>query len=320
MKRLLTGLLSLVLLGQLTACGSSAEKTEDSGKLQIVATVFPAYDWACETVKNTDSAEVTLLTDKGVDLHSYQPSVQDIQKIASCDLLIYIGGPSDEWVDDVLAQATNPDMETICLLDVLGERVKEEETVEGMQEEEEEEEEGEADEHVWLSLRNAKILAGEITEALVRLDGSHSREYEANAAEYTAKLEELDKAYEQAVNSSERNTLLFADRFPFRYMTDDYGLQYYAAFPGCSAETGASFETVTFLADKTDELSLKVILTIEGSAAKIAETIRDTTKTKDQMILTMDSMQSVTAKDIAGGKSYLSVMEENLEVLKEALQ
>ena len=320
MKRFLRGLLSVFLLVQLTACGNRAEKTESSGKLQIVATVFPSYDWVCELIKNTDSAEVTFLTDNGVDLHSYQPSVQDVQKIASCDLLIYIGGPSDEWVGDVLKQTSNPDMETICLLDVLGERVKEEETVEGMQEEEAEEEAGEADEHVWLSLRNAELLTGEITEALIRLDGSYRQEYEANAAEYTEKLKALDKTYEQTVKDSKRNILLFADRFPFRYLTEDYGLQYYAAFAGCSAETGASFETIKFLADKTDELSLPVILTIEGSAARIAETVRDTTKTKDQTILTMDSMQSVTAKDIAGGKSYLSVMENNLAVLKEALK
>ena len=319
MKRLLTFLLALTVSLTMTACsGKTAEKEED-GRLQIIATVFPAYDWVREVVKDTDSAEVTLLTDKGVDLHSYQPSVQDIQKIGSCDLLIYIGGPSDEWVSDVIAQASNPDMETICLLDVLGERVKEEEAVEGMQEEEEEEE-SEADEHVWLSLRNAEILTGEIADAMKKLDASNTRKYEDNAAGYLAKLQELDKTYEQAVKDASQKTLLFADRFPFRYLTEDYGLQYYAAFAGCSAETGASFETIRFLAEKADELSLGVILTIEGSAAKIAETVRDTTKTKNQTILAMDSMQSVTAQDIADGKSYLSVMEKNLEVLREALR
>ena len=177
----------------------------------------------------------------------------------------------------------------------------------------------EKDEHVWLSLKNAKTLVGAIADALQELDPDNKDTYAANASAYIEKLSALDGAYQSAVDGAARKTVLFGDRFPFRYLVDDYGLHYYAAFAGCSAESEASFETVSFLAKKVDELGLPCVLTIEGAQHRIAETIVQNTAGKNQKVLTMDSMQSTTSKDVANGATYLSVMEKNLSVLKEAL-
>ena len=267
------------------------------------------------------NADVTLLLDNGVDLHSYQPTAEDILKISECDLFIYVGGESDEWVEDVLDQAKNKDMAVINLLESLGDTVKEEEVVEGMQHEHEhDEEEVEYDEHVWLSLKNASSLVGTISEKLSQIDKDYADTYKKNAESYRQKLSELDAKYQAAVDGASVKTLLFGDRFPFRYLVDDYGLSYYAAFAGCSAESEASFETIVFLSQKVDELNLKAVMTIEGPNHKIAETIKENTGSKDQVILSMDSMQSVTSKDVKDGASYLSIMEKNLDVLKEALK
>ena len=183
-----------------------------------------------------------------------------------------------------------------------------------------EEEEVEYDEHVWLSLRNAELECQEIEKQLSALDPENQQIYEENLNSYLAKLQELDGKYQDVVNNSTMHTLLFADRFPFRYMVDDYGLDYYAAFVGCSAETEASFETITFLAGKIDELGLHTVLTIEKSDQKIARTVIENTKNKDQQILALDSMQSTTSEDVKNGTTYLSTMDSNLEILKQALK
>lgn len=307
----------------LSACGSQVQgSSADSGKLRIVTTIFPEYDWVMNVLgDNPADAEVTLLLDNGVDLHSFQPSADDILTISTCDLFVYVGGESDAWVDDALKEALNKDMVVINLMDVLGDSVKEEEVVEGMQEEEEEEEEGETeyDEHVWLSLRNTSLFTEKISDALETVDPEHADIYQTNTDAYCEKLDMLDKGYQDAVAEAEINTLLFGDRFPFRYLVDDYGLDYYAAFVGCSAETEASFDTVIFLAQKVDELQLPAVMTIEGGDKRIAETIVENTKEKNQKILTMDSMQSTTAEDMRNGINYLSVMESNLAVMREAL-
>ena len=260
-----------------------------------------------------------MLLDNGVDLHSYQPTADDIIKLSDCDLFVYVGGESDGWVEDALKSAANKDRKVINLLEILGDSVKEEETVEGMQEEEEDHEEKEYDEHVWLSLKNAKTLVGAISAALQEIDPDNKDTYAANADAYGQKLSALDAEYQKAVSAGTYKTLLFGDRFPFRYLVDDYGLSYYAAFAGCSAESEASFETVSFLARKVDEGKLPCVLTIEGAQHKIAETVVQNTAGKNQKILTMDSMQSTTSQDVAGGTTYLSLMEKNLDVLKEAL-
>ena len=334
MKKVISPLLAvLMLVGMLTGCtnqaemptvtatpaGPQAESAADE-KIRIVTTIFPEYDWVREILGDKgDSAEITMLLDNGVDLHSYQPTADDIIKISDCDLFVYVGGESDGWVEGALKSAANRDRKVINLLDVLGDSVKEEETVEGMQEEEEDQEEKEYDEHVWLSLKNAKTLVGAISAALQELDPDNKDTYAANAGAYGQKLSALDAEYQKAVSAGTYRTLLFGDRFPFRYLVDDYGLSYYAAFAGCSAESEASFETVSFLARKVEELKLPCVLTIEGKNHKIAETVVQNTAGKNQKILTMDSMQSTTSQDVAGGTTYLSLMEKNLDVLKEAL-
>ena len=342
MKRIAAILFAAVLAcSGLMACSgtdsASLDKASAADKKQVVATIFPAYDWAREVIGDkADDVELTLLLDNGVDLHSYQPTAQDIAKISTCDLFIYVGGESDEWVEDVLAQAVNKDMKVINMLEVLGDAVKDEEVVEGMEAEHEHEhehedgededhdhdheEEEEKDEHVWLSLRNAKALCAEISLALTDIDPANTDAYLANLNAYEEKLDALDEKYMEATKDPKTKTILFGDRFPFRYLVDDYNLDYYAAFVGCSAETEASFETVIFLAEKVDELSLPAILTIEGDNKKLAETIRDNTSNKDLPILELDSLQSASTADSAKGVSYLSVMEKNLETLKEAIK
>ena len=321
MKKFTALLLTFVLF--LSLCPVSG-LAEEAGKIRVVTTIFPIYDWVREVAGDSENAEITLLLDSGVDLHSFQPTAQDIMKVATCDLFIYVGGESDEWAEDALAEAVNPDMVVISLVEALGENAKAEEIVEGMQAEKEEEEgeegeEEEIDEHVWLSLRNAQVFTSAIADALAQKDPANADSYRANAEAYGAKLAALDAAYAGAVDSAAHKTLLFGDRFPFRYLTDDYGLTYYAAFAGCSAETEASFETVIFLAKKTDELQLPAVLTIEGKDHRIAETIIGSTADKNRKLLTLNSMQGTTANDIEQGATYLKIMEDNLAVLKEAL-
>ena len=334
MKNVFSALLAaLMLVGILTGCTNQAEmptvtatpagsqaQSAAEEKIRIVTTIFPEYDWVREILGDkADSAEITMLLDNGVDLHSYQPTADDLIMLSDCDLFVYVGGESDEWVEDALKSAASKDRKVIHLLDALGDSVKEEETVEGMQEEEEDHEEKEYDEHVWLSLKNAKTLVGAISAALQEIDPDNKDTYAANADAYGQKLSALDAEYQKAVSAGTYKTLLFGDRFPFRYLVDDYGLSYYAAFAGCSAESEASFETVSFLARKVEELKLPCVLTIEGKNHKIAETIVQNTAGKNQKILTMDSMQSTTSQDVARGTTYLSLMAKNLDVLKEAL-
>ena len=355
LKKAAAGVLAALLAGMLCACGSgsagqtaaegTAETTKTAkteaqtsqaetaagassgGALKIVAGMFPEYDWVREILgDNPGGVELTLLMDSGADLHSYQPTAEDMMRISSCDVFIYTGGVSSQWARDALKGAVNPDMIVIDLLDTLGEQAKEEVHVEGMQDAHEHDHEGagheeeeELDEHVWLSLRNASFLCGEIGAALEKADPSNKDVYASNTAAYQAKLGELDRQYQDVTDRAKVRTLLFGDRFPFLYLAEDYGLSYYAAFSGCSAETEASFETVAFLAAKADEIPVSCVLTIDGSDKRIAETIVRSTKSRDQKILTLNSMQSIAGKQIREGVTYLSVMEENLLVLQEAL-
>lgn len=317
-----------VLIALFAACdtpGSTGTTTRPDvreKKLSVVATIFPAYDWARQIIgENEDHVALTLLLDKGSDLHNYQPTVEDIYKISTCDLFIYVGGESDKWVPDALAQAVNKDMKTVCLLDALGSAAKEEEALEGMEDHEEEgEDEGpEYDEHVWLSLRNARTLCAALCKALQAVDPACADAYQTSLNTYDAALAELEGRYAAAIGNASRKTLLFADRFPFRYLADDYGLSCYAAFSGCSAETEASFETVNFLVNKVDELALPYILVLEGGDTRLAETLVGNSRAKNAVILRVNSLQSVTAKGVEEGVTYLGVMESNLEVLKTAL-
>ena len=525
MKKLISLFLCLVLmLGVLAGCGKTPaaddNKDTDGKKLSIVATIFPAYDWVRQILgERASDVDLTLLLDSGADLHSYQPTADDMVKISNCDMFVYVGGESDEWVKDALANATNKNMVAVNLMDVLGDSVKEEEIVEGMEHDHDHDhEESEAhnkevstfeddqvqdrslkdwagewqsaypyvldgsldkgfahkaesgkmtaeeykayyatgyetelktiaingdtntitftdvngktcaspykyvgyyiqdwstgtraamyrfeavnkasgapafiefndhiiepcqaehfhfrssntgfddiedpenrwptffpadwnaedileafighdhsddddhhhedgeveyDEHVWLSLKNAAVLCAELANQLSKLDADHQEVYATNATAYIEKLSALDVKYQEAVEAAKVKTVLFGDRFPFRYLVDDYGLSYYAAFVGCSAETEASFETIIFLANKVDQLGLNAVLTIESGDGKIARTIIENTAAKSAQVLQMDSMQSTTAQDVANGATYLGAMEKNLDVLKEALK
>ena len=326
----------------------------NSNKISIVCTTFPQYDWVKNILgEEAERFNVTLLLDNGVDMHSYQPAVKDIATAGSSNLFIYVGGESDTWVEDALKEAKNKDLKAINLMETLDNFVKEEEVVEGMQEErkslghsheksskekqeqtqkeshensqeingqkEAADEEPEYDEHIWLSIRNAEIMVKNIEKAIEQLDSDNAKVYQTNAENYIKKLDTLDKQYANTIQNAKYKAILFGDRFPFRYMADDYDLKYYAAFAGCSAETMAGFETVTFLAKKADELRLPVILTIENSDGRIAEAVKSNTTKKNQKILAMNSLQSVTKEQIADGITYLQVMQENLSVLSEAL-
>ena len=353
-KKIIAG--AAILLALTTSLFAKAKKADKNNKIKVVTTIFPEYDWTREIIgDNAKNVELTLLLGNGVDLHSYQPSIQDIAKISTADIFIYVGGESDGWVKDALKNAKNKNMKVINLLETLGDKVKAEEVKEGMQAEEEDEhehhhhdgehhddddedhdhdheaeehhhhhhddaDEVEYDEHVWLSLRNAKILSAEIAAALCEKDAANAATYKSNLAAYTARLDDLDAKYAAAVKAGSKKTILFGDRFPFRYLVDDYGLDYFAAFVGCSAETEASFETVIFLAKKVDELGLNTVLKIESGDGKIARTIIQNTKKKNAKVFTLDSIQSTTAKQAAAGTTYIKIMEANLDVLTEALK
>ena len=374
MKRTITIIILLVtvLLG-FSGCGSSDKSAGAKGetpkpRLKIVATIFPEYSWTKELLGSYEKdVELTLLAKKGVDMHSYQPSAEDILRIANCDLFLYVGGESDKWVDKALKESGNPKRRVLNLMKLMGDRAKVEEEVEGMEKHDHHEhdkdahahqekdkqdekhehhdkdkqdekhehekehnkdkhdgkvhhEQPEYDEHVWLSLKNADIVCKAITEELAALDSKNAETYRANYTAYSKKLAALDAQYKEAVTKAPVKAVLFGDRFPFRYLTDDYGLQYYAAFNGCSAETEASFETVAFLAKKMDELKLPAVLAIEGRQHKLAQTIVENTKAKNQKVLTLNSMQSVAEEEIKKGITYLAVMEQNLNVFQEALQ
>ena len=313
-----------------TESSSAAESnSEETKKLSIVTTIFPAYDWVKQVVGDNKNVEISFLIDKGVDLHSYQASAADIAKITDSDLFVYVGGESDDWAEDIIKE--NPNLKYINMVDSIGEAALAEELVEGMQDEEEhdneseehaneegehEDGEEEIDEHVWLSIKNAETIVSAIEAKLAEIDPDNKAEYEKNANDYLAKLDELDKEYKDTLSSIQNKTIIVGDRFPFRYLVNEYGINYYAAFKGCDAGSEASFETVKFLANKMDELNMTDIFIIDGSKGDLAKTIVDNTKDKNAKVLVLDSMQSTKSSDNA---SYLDIMKKNLEVLKEVL-
>lgn len=295
----------------LTLCACTSQPVKSEG-LSIVCTAFPQYDFA-KNILGSDEG-LTLLLDGKEDFHSYEPNAADIIAVGSADLLVYIGDTSEKWVEKTVAASSNPSLRTFAITDAV--KVLDEETVEGMQEKHDEHDGDEKDEHVWLSLRNAVAITEKLCDEICAVDPANAEKYKSNAASYTEKLRSLDSEYALAVSAASRNTLIFADRFPFRYLVEDYGLEYYAAFPGCSAETEASFETMAALIDKTVASGVPYVFIIDGSDGSIAEAI---SKSTGAGILVLDSCQSVSADDIADGKSYLGAMENNLAALKEVL-
>lgn len=323
-KKITAALVGAAMMISLASCADAGSSKKD-GKVSIVCTIFPEYDWVKNITKDIEDVDITYLLDSGADLHSYQPTAEDILIISDCDLFIYAGGESDKWVDDALENKRNEDMKIINMLDVIGDKAKEEEVKEGMQAEEEEEEHGEEedekeyDEHVWLSLDNAKTICGVIADDLGEIDEANKESYSKNLESYLSELDKLDEDFKALADSASNKTLIFGDRFPFRYFTDEYGFDYYAAFVGCSAETEASFETIAFLAGKVDELGAKTVFTIENSDGKIAQAIIDNTQSKSAKTATLYSLQSVTKEQLDSDHTYISLMRKNLQTLKEAL-
>ena len=323
MKRMIVLCLSLLLLAG-CAPVASQDKGEEK-KLSVVTTVFPAYDWVREIVReNSENVDITWLMKSGVDVHSYQPTVDDLVTISNCDVLVYVGGESESWMEEALAQGGKEGRVVVNLMEELGDRVKEEKPLPGVEEDHdhdhEEEHEHEADEHIWLSLKNAVTLTQTLAQKLGQVDPNHAQSYLEAQKSYQTKLEQLDQDYQTMVQEAKYDTVLFCDRFPFRYLMDDYGIQYYAAFAGCSAETEASFETVAFLATTLEGLNLPCVLTIEGSDGSLARTVWENTSQNKQTVAQLNSLQAVTQQQAQEGLTYLSAMEDNLQALAQALQ
>ncbi|MBQ9059339.1 MAG: zinc ABC transporter substrate-binding protein [Atopobiaceae bacterium] len=372
MKRLIALFAALGLsLTLLSACSPTSNKPLEAqngapSKISVVCTNFAAYDFTRQVIGECgDRFDVNYLTGSGVDLHSYQPSVEDVASINKADLFVYVGGESDEWARDTAADIDG--LHSVSLLDAIGSAAVEEELVEGMStghdesegddsdhdhatsdddgdddhatsddsdddhatsddsdhdhatSDDDHDDTPEYDEHVWLSLKNAQIIVDAIADELGRVDPDSATTYAEHAAAYKQQLAELDKSYSDNISQATYDTLVFADRFPFRYLTEDYQLSYYAAFPGCSAETEASFDVVSFLAKKLDELGVDSVLVIEDSDQNLARTVINTSQAHNQQILVIDSLQSASHADIEAGKTYLSTMENNLSVLMDAL-
>lgn len=314
MKKILFLLLCTISIF-FTGCMMSYVKVEDS-ELKVVSTIFASYDFSKEIAG--EYGEVTMLLKPGAEAHSYEPTPKDIVAIEECDVFIYVGGENDAWVDNILKSVDTSDMVIIKMLDLVEKYEEEHENcVEDDCEEHGHEDHGEWDEHVWTSPKNAVIICEAITEAFCQINPVREKDYNDNLISYTEKLNALDEEFRSAVENGNRNTLIFGDRFPLRYFIEEYDLQYYAAFSGCSTDTEASPATIAFLIDKVKKENIPVVLKIELSSDNIARTIAEDTGAK---VLTFNTCHNVTAKDFEAGATYVSLMEQNLEVLKEALK
>ena len=319
MRRLLSLLVICALCLSLTACGGGYERADD-GKITIVAAIFPEYDWLRNLTAGSENVELKLLIDKGVDLHSYQPDVNDIVTISDCDVFVYTGGAGDVWVEDVIATAMNPALIAVDLMELL-EQHRDlcelghiHDHADG-----DEAHEHTADEHIWLSLVNAGYLCEELTELLCELDWDNEALYRGNLADYSEQIRALDEMYYTVLSETSHETILFADRFPFAYLMEDYGLHYHAAYEGCSAETEVSFDTFARLSDTLHGLNLPGVVVIDDSDHRIADTVIAASGDKSREIYTLQTMQAVSRRDIKNGITYLEIMEENLSVLARAL-
>ena len=313
-----TCLLSLSLMG----CGSEAVSKEivafqNDGEISVVTTIFPIYDWAKNIADGVEGVSITLLNDTGADPHSFQSSARDIMDIASSDLFIYVGGQSDTWAEDAVNSSKG--INALRLMDELGDRARYLELSEALKSPHAHAHLDEPDEHVWLSLRNAQIFCDKIAQRLIAIDKENEESYLSNLESYKKSLAQLDEEYARMLEEKEARELIFGDRFPFLYFVSDYGLDYYAAFLGCNAESEASFDVVSFLSQKINELKPKAIFTIEKSDQKIARAIIENSKEKETEIKSLNSIQAVSKEEIQNGASYIEFMASNLELLREWL-
>lgn len=320
MKRIISILLVLVLVSSaFAACGKGNNKEkEKTGGLSIVTTIFPPYDFARQIVGN--NANVKMLLPLGSESHSFEPSTQDILAIQNSDIFVCIGGESEKWVEKVLDSVDENKVKVISLIDLV--EAKEEKIVEGMEAEaqQEEKEEGgavvEYDEHVWTSPVNAVKITEALSQAIIERDLRNAETYKANTAAYIKKLNSLDKAYRDMVSTAKRDRIVVADRFPFRYLCDEYSLKYSAAFAGCSASTDPSANTVKYLINKVNDEKIPVVFYIEFSQKTVANTVLQSTKAK---AMELHSCHNVSQEDFDSGVGYIELMNRNLEALREAL-
>ena len=308
MKKIISLLIIFISVILISGCSTSKDN-----KTTIITTNFPAYDFAREITKGSD-IEVKMLLKPGSESHDYEPTPKDIISISKSSMFIYVGGESDEWVDDLLDSIDTSNIQIVKMLDEVN--AVYEEKVEGMQSDEDEEEK-EYDEHVWTSPKNVIMISRTIKDKISKIDPNNRELYNNNFNEYKSKLDSLDNEFRKIVQNSNRRELIFADRFPLRYFVDEYGLSYYAAFPGCSSETEASAKTISFLINKVKEDNIPVVLTIEFSNKKIAKTISKETGAK---VLEFNSGHNISSEDFKSGRTYLDIMNDNLEVLEEALK
>ncbi len=288
----------------------------DADKINILCTTFPQYDWVCNITKGSASVQVSFLLADGTDIHSFQPSADDIIKISSCDMFIYNGGISDSVFEDILSTTKNAEPIVFNMMKSLKPYLLTESQIEIA--EQEHAQHNEYDEHIWLSLKNASLLCKSISDELIKLNPSEANLYEQNTNSYIEKLNLLDSKYLDTVNNAKIHELVFVDRFPFRYLANDYSITCYAAFPGCSSETDASFNTILYLAEKINELGNNTAITIDNSNIFISDTVKEA-RGMDFKIYEMNSLQSVTAQEVNSGLTYLSAMEDNLSTLTMAL-
>lgn len=327
MKKIIKSIAALCLgTALLTGCGTQNTESsqKEEGKVTIVCTTFPQYDWVKNLLgEHIDQADMTLLVKNSADVHNYQPSAQDMIQMKEADLFIYIGGESDAWVEDVMKSDSSLEQSTLNLSDILKKEdhlIEADHQHEHTHEEVHHHEEGESyDEHIWLSLENAESLCEAIAESLCEILPEYETDIQNASAEYVKQLQDLDERYVQMIQDSAKKPLIFGDRFPFCYMAADYDLEYYAAYTGCNAEIEVGFDTIIALAEKVDTLKSTYVMVIDGSDRSIAKTILETATYKQTEILELNSIQSVSMQDIERGISYLNIMEENLEVLKAAL-
>jgi zinc transport system substrate-binding protein len=313
MKRVIIFICVLASLASTVSAGGRREAAQENGKINVVATIFPPYDFIRQV--GGDRINLTMLLPPGAESHSFEPTPQDIIRIQNCDIFVYVGGDSDAWVEMILESIDTGGMEIVTLMDCV--EVVEELIVEGMEEEEEEEGEGpEYDEHVWTSPQNAKLIVRKIADVLEQRDPANAAEYEKNTAAYLDRLTELDASFRALAGGAKRRTLIFGDRFPFRYFADAYGLNYFAAFPGCSTETECSAATVAFLINKVRAENIPVVFHIELSNEKIADAICEETGAVKRLL---HAVHNVSKRDFDQGANYYDLMSQNINTLREAL-
>lgn len=320
MKKILFLVMCFVTALAMMSCGDVS--SENDGKLDIVCTSFAQYDWVKNIIKDSENVNLTLLNRNGTDIHSYQPSADDIIKISECDILISVGGSGDKWALDAAERAES--VTAISLLELTdydgnhGKLLSHDHDSECDHSHVDSSET--ADEHIWMSLKNAVFFTEEITEVICSKATENSELYKSNSGNYVNLLKQLDGAFEATVSKHENPVIVVADRFPFLYLTNDYGIECFAAFPGCSADTDASPETIIRLSDAVDHHGLSFVAVTENTTGKTAKAVIDNTSEKNQRTVVIDSMQAVSEKDIKNGVTYLGTMKKNLDAIKTLLE